>query len=158
MQALLFPFYRIFPLSCVRRDEMDRWRAWMRQHHYLVFERIAGKSLCYVATNNETLWVALLGWGSAALKCAARDQWIGWDRVLQFKRLNLIANNVRFLTLPDLAWCPFALNHITLDLPLIQINGFYRVAGCRLVLKGNYRPYDIQNSICMHQYERQKND
>jgi hypothetical protein len=90
-----------FVLRPVRRDEMDHWRTLMRQHHYLGFERIVGKSLCYVATNNETQWVALLGWGSAALKCAARDQWIGWDRALQFKRLHLIANNVRFLILPD---------------------------------------------------------
>jgi hypothetical protein len=80
---------------------MDRWRTLMSRHHYLGFERIVGESLCYVATYNETQWVALLGWGSAALKCTARDQWIGWDRQLQFKRLHLIANNVRFLILPD---------------------------------------------------------
>jgi hypothetical protein len=89
-----------FIVRPVRRDEMDRWRALMRQCHYLGFQRIVGKSLCYVATR-ETQWAALLGWGSAALKCAARDQWIGWDRQLQFKRLHLIANNVRFLILPD---------------------------------------------------------
>jgi hypothetical protein len=89
-----------FVVRPVRRDEMDRWRALMRQHHYLGFERIVGKSLFYVATK-ATQWVALLGWGSAALKCAARDQWIGWEPALQFKRLYLIANNVRFLILPD---------------------------------------------------------
>jgi len=71
----------------------------MRQHHYLGFERIVGESLCYVA-RQENDWVALLGWGSAALKCGPRDQWIGWDRALQWRRLHLIANNVRFLILP----------------------------------------------------------
>jgi hypothetical protein len=45
-------------------------------------------------------WVALLGWGSAALKCGPRDSWIGWERSLQWRRLHLIANNVRFLILP----------------------------------------------------------
>lgn len=89
-----------FVVRPVRRDEMDRWRALMRQHHYLGFERIVGESLFYVATK-ATQWVALLGWGSAALKCAARDQWIGWEPALQFKRLHLIANNVRYLILPD---------------------------------------------------------
>ena len=59
-----------------------------------------GKSLYYVATTADQ-WAALIGWGSAALQCAARDQWIGWDRSLQFKRLHLIANNIRFLILPD---------------------------------------------------------
>jgi len=72
----------------------------MRRHHYLGFERIVGEALHYVATMGRQ-WVALLGWGSAALKCTARDQWIGWDRHLQYRRLHLIANNVRFLILPD---------------------------------------------------------
>jgi hypothetical protein len=71
----------------------------MRQHHYLGFERIVGESLYYIASRG-TAWVALLGWGSAALKCGPRDRWIGWDRALQWRRLHLIANNVRFLILP----------------------------------------------------------
>lgn len=41
-----------------------------------------------------------VGWGSAALKCGVRDQWIGWDRALQWRRLHLVANNVRFMMLP----------------------------------------------------------
>ena len=35
-----------------------------------------------------------------ALKCGARDRWIGWDRGLQFGRLHLITNNSRLLILP----------------------------------------------------------
>lgn len=31
----------------------------------------------------------------------ARDRWIGWDRRYQFDRLHLIANNARFLILPQ---------------------------------------------------------
>jgi len=84
----------------VRRSEIARWRSLMQEHHYLGFQKIVGKALYYVATKGSQ-WVALLGWGSAALKCAARDQWIGWDRQLQWQRLNLIANNVRFLILPN---------------------------------------------------------
>ncbi len=84
----------------ILREEKARWCQWMRQHHYLGFERIVGESLCYVASRGAD-WVVLLGWGSAALKCGPRDQWIGWDRTLQWRRLHLIANNVRFLILPD---------------------------------------------------------
>jgi len=85
----------------VRREERAHWRELMREHHYLGFDSIIGESLWYVASvGNE--WVALLGWGSAALKCGVRDQWIGWDRELQWRRLHLVANNVRFLMLP--AW------------------------------------------------------
>lgn len=72
----------------------------MREHHYLGFERIIGESLCYVASVRDE-WAALLGWGSAALKCGVRDRWIGWDRALQWQRLHLVANNVRFLMLPE---------------------------------------------------------
>jgi len=32
--------------------------------------------------------------------CASRDRWIGWSPTLQWQRLNLIANNSRFLILP----------------------------------------------------------
>ena len=86
-------------IRLARKDEMPLWRSLMRQHHYLGFERIIGNALHYIATIGEQ-WVALLGWGTAALKCAARDQWIGWDQRLHYQRLHLIANNIRFLILP----------------------------------------------------------
>lgn len=88
-----------FVVSLARCQERARWRELMQQHHYLGFERIVGESLCYVARRG-TDWVALLGWGSAAFKCGPRDRWIGWERPLQWRRLHLIANNVRFLILP----------------------------------------------------------
>jgi hypothetical protein len=83
----------------VRGEERAYWRELMRQHHYLGFDRIIGECLCYVASVRDE-WAALLGWGSAALKCGVRDHWIGWDRALQWQRLHLVANNVRFLMLP----------------------------------------------------------
>ncbi len=84
----------------VRYEERVRWRALMNAHHYLGFRPIVGQSLWYVATV-EDHWVALLAWGSAALKCGPRDAWIGWTPWLKFRRLHLIANNVRFLVLPQ---------------------------------------------------------
>ncbi len=45
-------------------------------------------------------WQALLVFSAAALKCGARDQWIGWNSRHQYGRLNLLANNSRFLILP----------------------------------------------------------
>ena len=50
----------------------------------------------------EGHWLARLGWQVAALKCRPRDRWIGWPRVLQYQRLHLIANNARFLVLPEI--------------------------------------------------------
>lgn len=83
----------------VRSEERVRWRQLMNTHHYLGFRSIVGESLWYVATCGEQ-WVALLAWGAAALKCGARDAWIGWTPALKFRRLYLLANNVRFLILP----------------------------------------------------------
>src|SRR5437867_7160784 len=98
----------------VRQEERAHWRELMKRHHYLGFASIIGESLWYVASVGKE-WVALLGWGSAALKCGVRDRWIGWDRELQWRRLNLVANNVRFLMLrgwnrPNLASRVLALN------------------------------------------------
>jgi hypothetical protein len=64
-----------------------------------------GKTLRYVATI-EGHWLALLGWQAAALKCAARDGWIGWPRVLHYQRLHVLANNARFLILPSVGQVP----------------------------------------------------
>jgi len=79
--------------------ERARWEALMRAHHYLGLTAMVGKSLRYVG-ELEGQWVALLGWASAALKCAARDAWIGWSPALQWQRIGLLANNNRFLLLP----------------------------------------------------------
>jgi hypothetical protein len=84
----------------LRCEERGRWRQLLNQHHYLGLQRLVGQSLCYVATVGE-LWVALLAWGAAALKCQPRDAWIGWRPALKWQRLHLIANNLRFLILPD---------------------------------------------------------
>ncbi len=84
----------------LRCEERSRWRQLMRQHHYLGFERLVGESLYYVGTAGDD-WVALLAWGAAALKCQSRDAWIGWSLQQQWRRLHLIANNIRFLILPE---------------------------------------------------------
>ena len=45
--------------------------------------------------------MAQINVSAAALKCGVRDRWIGWDFRTQYDRLRLIANNSRFLILPD---------------------------------------------------------
>jgi len=72
----------------------------MAQHHYLGALPKIGDTLWYVVLL-EDQWVALLVFSSPALKCKARDQWIGWSYRHQYDRLKLVANNSRFLILPD---------------------------------------------------------
>ena len=83
----------------IQPDERGAWDALVAAHHYLGLRSLFGKTLRYVATLDGR-WLALLGWQAAALKCAPRDTWIGWGRVLHYQRLHLLANNARFLILP----------------------------------------------------------
>jgi hypothetical protein len=83
----------------LKAGEQCRWEGLMREHHYLGFRGLVGESLRYVA-EWQGRWVALLGWCGAALKCQARDRWIGWPEVVQWQRLGLVVNNARFLILP----------------------------------------------------------
>ncbi|MDT3700431.1 MAG: ISAs1 family transposase [Thermincola sp.] len=84
----------------IRPDEESRWNELMKTYHYLGFRQLVGESIKYVAEINGE-WVALMGWGTAAFKCGARDEWIGWSREQQWSRLLYVANNSRFLILPS---------------------------------------------------------
>jgi hypothetical protein len=83
----------------IRADERERFDQLLIKEHYLKSSVLVGEALRYVATDGPR-WLALLGWSTAALKCGARDTWIGWPDRLQWRRLRLIANNARFLVLP----------------------------------------------------------
>jgi len=84
----------------VVKSEEARYRDLMAQHHYLGDLPKIGHTLWYVATVGDD-WVALLSFSSSAWKCGVRDRWIGWRFRHQYDRLNLIANNSRFLILPE---------------------------------------------------------
>lgn len=107
--------------------ERSRWEALMAAHHYLGCGALVGRSLRYVGVVGER-WVALLGWASAALKCAARDAWIGWSPALQWQRIGLVVNNARFLLLPgprvpNLASKLLALNVVRLSADWQRVHG-----------------------------------
>ena len=80
--------------------EEARFQSLLQAHHYLGSLPKIGHTLWYVATWHEQ-WLAVLSFSAPAWKCAARDRWIGWDLRFQYDRLHLIANNSRFLILPD---------------------------------------------------------
>lgn len=84
----------------VQPSEEQRYQGLMQQHHYLGSLPKISETLWYVALWNNQ-WVALLSFSAAALKCAVRDGWIGWNFRHQYDRLKLIVNNSRFLILPE---------------------------------------------------------
>ena len=87
-------------LQPVAASEEARFQALMAAHHYLGALPKIGHTLWYVASWHGQ-WLALLSFSAAAWKCTARDAWIGWDFRHQYDRLHLIANNSRFLILPE---------------------------------------------------------
>ena len=72
----------------------------MQEHHYLGALPKIGDTLWYIAIENDE-WLAMLSFSAPALKCSARDKWIGWNYRHQYDRLKLVANNSRFLVLPQ---------------------------------------------------------
>ena len=79
-------------IRSIRKEEFSLWKELMNKYHYLGYKRMPGKNIHYVATLRDR-WVALLDWGSAALKCKVRDDFIGWDEKKKRERLFLLANN-----------------------------------------------------------------
>src|SRR6266699_3223410 len=101
IQALARPrILRYMVVRLVHSSEQPRYQELMREHHYLGHLPKIGETLWYVASWREQ-WVALLSFSASALKCAARDRWIGWSFRQQYARLKLVVNNSRFLILPD---------------------------------------------------------
>jgi hypothetical protein len=84
----------------VQPQERERYQASMIEHHYLHDHRLVGEQLCYVATYRGQ-WLALGSWCAAARYLKGRDQFIGWTPEQCRRRRALIANNARFLILPE---------------------------------------------------------
>lgn len=80
--------------------EEARFQALMQAHHYLGALPKIGHTLWYVATY-DAQWLALMSFSAAALKCGVRDRWIGWNLRHHYDRLHLIANQSRFVILPQ---------------------------------------------------------
>jgi len=78
--------------------EEQRFQQLMQEHHYLGALPKTSETIWYVAIFGDQ-WVALLSFSAAALKCAARDRWIGWDFRHQYDRLKLITNNISIGTM-----------------------------------------------------------
>jgi hypothetical protein len=80
-------------------EERLGWRILVERFHYLGEAPMVGERLVYAAYLEGQI-VACMAWASAAMHCGARDRYIGWDKATRHQRLNLVANNTRFLMLP----------------------------------------------------------
>lgn len=82
-----------------RAGETARFRELLEAHHWLG-SGLFGSVIRHVAILDGA-WVALAGYGSAVLRCTARDQVIGWSDADRVDRLPMLAGNQRFCVLPQ---------------------------------------------------------
>jgi hypothetical protein len=94
---------QLLPLRVQPADGLSERRLLARllsQYHYLGYGRSVGENLSYLAWDRNDRPLACAVFGAAAWKCAARDQYIGWDPGARQSNLFLVANNMRLLILP----------------------------------------------------------
>jgi hypothetical protein len=72
----------------------------LARHHYRGFNGAVGENVQYLALDSRGREVAVMVFGAAAWKVAARDEFIGWSAQQRQGRLRAIANQQRFLILP----------------------------------------------------------
>lgn len=92
-------------LRLIGTGELERWQSMMAEHHYLRDATLVGACLRYVAVDEEGRWVALLGFCNASYHLKAREAWLGWSSEQQRRRRRMVAQNSRFLILPEVI-CP----------------------------------------------------
>ena len=85
----------------VTDDEHLRiWNELMTREHPLHDSRLVGRQLRYLLASDHG-WLGGLGFGSAALHLAGRDDWIGWNVSQRQQHLGRVINMTRFLLRPQ---------------------------------------------------------
>lgn len=85
----------------IRPEERVRYDQLIETQHYLKSADLVGEQLRYVAVDRHDHWRALLSWSAPAYRLRVRESWIGWAAWQREQRRHLLANNSRFLILPE---------------------------------------------------------
>lgn len=103
------------------KEELDLFKSYIDQYHYLGFDRFIGERMAYMVRSRDGVVLSCLLFGSAAWSCKDRDEFIGWTKEQRKSGLSLLTNNTRFLILP---WVrvPHLASHV-LSLIVKRING-----------------------------------
>ncbi|MDH3770135.1 MAG: ISAs1 family transposase [Nitrospirota bacterium] len=86
-------------LRLISAEELSGWNALVDEKHYLS-SRLVGPTLRYIA-EVDGKWVGLLSFGQGSYHLQHRDRLIGWTDVQRGRRLNLLAQNTRFVLLHE---------------------------------------------------------
>lgn len=84
----------------VDKTFLPLFKCLINRYHYLGFSVTVGQNMKYLVFDKNDNPLACLLFGSAAWKCASRDEYIGWSSKVREANINLVTNNMRFLILP----------------------------------------------------------
>lgn len=90
--------------------QAQRWASYLTHDHYLGL-RVVGENLGYLARDRFGRDLAVLLFGAPAWRCAARDLHLGWSQTQRVAGLAQLANNTRFLILPQVR-VPHLASHV----------------------------------------------
>ena len=102
-EAITGPLATVQPVALEQVDSLPQRRRvcqLLQWHHYRGFAGAVGQNVQYLAKDPRGEELAVMVFGAAAWKVAARDQFIGWSMEQRAARLGWIANQQRFLILP----------------------------------------------------------
>lgn len=89
-------------ITQVKTQEQARlFRSLLSHFHYLGYSGPVGENLRYLVYDCKNRILGCLLFGAPAWRVASRDKYIGWDETDRRKGLSRIANNMRFLILPE---------------------------------------------------------
>lgn len=89
-------------ITQVKTQEQARlFRSLLSHFHYLGYSGPVGENLRYLVYDCKDRILGCLLFGAPAWRVASRDKYIGWDETDRRKGLSRIANNMRFLILPE---------------------------------------------------------
>lgn len=89
------------PIPRGSTEDNHLWNLLVRAFHPLPFMGGVGRYIRFFVRDSSSHQIlGCLSLGSAVLKCAPRDSWIGWNLESRLRNLNKVANNRRFLILP----------------------------------------------------------
>ena len=89
-------------ITQVKTQEQARlFRSLLSHFHYLGYRGPVGENLRYLVYDCEDRILGCLLFGAPAWRVACRDRYIGWDEADRTEGLSRIANNMRFLILPE---------------------------------------------------------
>ncbi|MGH9056136.1 MAG: Druantia anti-phage system protein DruA, partial [Acidimicrobiales bacterium] len=93
------PYLQAISVRPIRPEERSRFDTELDEHHWLG-HHLVGETMRHVAVAGDGDWVALVGFGAAALACRPREERIGWSDEVHFRRLRYVVNNQRYCVLP----------------------------------------------------------